>query len=270
MGSEFYRPGKESFVTHWGRIVFCGAVARVEPDVLRTLEDDVFPVFEQHPPFTHDELVSADGVGARNAWRHALATDSSPLLGELLAALGQWQSRWHLLNGWIAEEAVLAMWRWCSWGSGEVTEGLTFTDCWAPSSLDADVEPFPLPYFEIALPPWDIQTRTRAQAETFMTAEFEKALQNYLDAVERYAQATGMERSPELRARKGGSVYHDFEWLARYQLGKEKQLEIATAEKLSAQSVSDAIRSTAALIGLSLREGRAAPRRFKGRRRRAK
>ena len=150
LGGEFHIPGEDSGTKRVGRLIFLQAVVHVRPDVLRTLEEDVYPVFEQYPPFTEADLEWDDSLSALQAWRTARSEDSSRM-ARLLGALSEWQTSWNLSEEWVAEEAILALWRWRGGQRGDV-QGLTLAHYWSsgwqPADSESDVPNVPYdPYF---------------------------------------------------------------------------------------------------------------------------
>ena len=263
LGGQFYIPGEESGAKRVGRLIFLRAVAHVRPDVLRTLEEHVYPVFEQYPPFTDADLEWEDSVGALQAWR-AARSEGGSTMAHLIGALSGWQTSWNLSEEWVAEEAILALWRWYGSANSDLVPGLTLAHCWSsawqPDDRESDAPYVPYyPFFPF--PSWPVLWETRQEYEVRAKAEFEKTLRLYVDDVERRAERQGLERTPEVRARLGLPVDRHFEWLARYQCGVSRQYEIADEAGVSESKVSRAINEAARLIGLTLYNGKKGSRR---------
>jgi hypothetical protein len=228
---EYHDPSDSDsqWVRNW-RTVFLQRVAHVAPEVLTSLADAVLPAFraawEESQPFVRTHFFLR-GRAALDRIPDELRGPSLPTFG---AALDAWANRWHLSDAWILDAALstLRLWTthpeklagplywWDPWGAG-APQPTTLTLHWSPITQEwADFE-------EAAL----------------------KELERYRIKVERWAREQRLKRAPEKRARRDGDAGLHFEWLARWQVQGWPHLSSA---------VEKAVKETAALIGLTLRQ----------------
>ena len=245
LGGQHYDPDEQggNLPQREAQRLFLQRVAVDVPTVVEALQADVLPHYAASLALT--DRPRWDGPVEAPA-------DAPPLERELV----KWAERFHLAEPWAVTAALATLGLWCRGGPSRHL--VTYVG-------GAPENPFSL--FSYEGPGWLVRWQTRTEAAEAIRADFEAALSGYLDKVEEQARAAGWEstsRKLDTKRREAGSATH-FGWLARYQCGREKQTDIAARANVSASSVSDAVRSTAALVGLRLRSGRAAPRKRKQR-----
>lgn len=242
---EFYEPEYDT-PRLWGRVEFVRRAAEIEPKLLESLVDDVFP-FES----------GEDERGLKRAF-------------------AAWRERWCLLDDWIVPfvayvsprryddddirryvrppEDRAAMLREVkrTWGSVVVR--------YPPRSEPASPTMwFPSQLFKFQYSPWMPTMEWRSNYTAFVKHSFERALNEYLDDIERRAEAAGLKRTPEKRARSGDATLH-YEWLARWQVQGWSYAAISKHYRVSKKTVETAIPKTAEEIGLTRRTLADAPR----------
>ena len=246
LGGQYYNPDEQggNLPQRAAQRLFLRCVAVKVPAVLEALEANVLP---------HYAASFARNDRPRWAGPVVASADAPRLERELV----RWAERFHLTEPWAVTAALATMRLW--------SRQKKISPRFVTYVGSAPENPFPL--FRYEGPGWLVRWQTRTEAEEAIKNDVTAALKGYLDKVEEQARAAGWETTPrklDTKRREAGSATH-FGWLARYQCGGEKQTDIAAGANVSAPSVSDAIRSTAALVGLRLREGRAAPRKQKQR-----
>jgi hypothetical protein len=227
LGGEYFDPrDADAEPVRVGRIVFLSRIERVAPEVLRTLHDEVLPVYR-----------------AERAREAPNGVADSPGLADTLDG---WARQWHLTDDWLMQDALHTMDWWVR--APQSTARLQ----WHPDGWGSMVhEPEPLTLsWQPTLIRWD---------------EFERhareAMSRYRAEVDAWARERGLERAPEKNApRRSRDPGAHFEWLIRYQVQGWTHAKIAQhyaraydAAKRSSPTVSRALHETAALIGLTLR-----------------
>ncbi len=181
---------------------------------------------------------------------------------------GAWVRRWGFPAGFdpsgpdrASEQALLRHAAERAWGLG--VAGYTLHRWRALPLLPSDelglAEPFaisPLLLSEdlglerdLALPPqrWDPQRETRTAAQARIMGELRRVVRTELARIEVAARA----RAAAVPSKRTGTEH--LVWLARYQLRQESFAEIARDVGKERQTVTDAVKAAAALVGLELR-----------------
>lgn len=221
-------------------------------DSNRALDDlraTVLPAFEAAvEATTSDDHPHPDWLSWSGGSKHWKLFDepyvSEPQWPELLdlrTAMIEWSDRHHFPTPHLLD-AVFDELR----SQAEMTRPLRFR---VPRFADISAAP----RFEFDFQPWTPRWTSRARYEEELRTEFDIHLQDYLEAREREAIERGLERSPEKRGQFSAGEDQHFAWLARFQVGKEEQREIAENVGRSLTSVQDAIRETAKLVGIKRR-----------------
>ena len=258
LGGEFRRGPDETDPISLERFIYLQAVVRIQPAVLQTLEESVYPVYAENRPFTDADLASENHRRPLQVWREArdrFLRDGR--VAALVAALARWQARWNLPEPWVAEQAVLAFWRWDPEVRSDRYWGSTLAHCWCPSWAGDDallnVPALPSdPLFRF--PSWYPLLLTRREYEAMARAKFEKVLAEYASAVEQRAADEGLHRTAEVRARSAESPLLHFEWLARWRVpdaatGKPwSKKKIAKEYGVKWTTVKEALDKTAKLL----------------------
>lgn len=185
------------------------------------------------------------------------------------AGLEAWGKRWNLQDNWCLAiaRATIETWRGSTGellkephpvGIGPFVDRDTFIkalDWMFPAGVDAD----PLTDDEEQIPPldaahtyWNPGHETWKQAEARMVDSFQQHLRAHRDRIWKLAEERGLERSTSRTDRH-------FRWLARYQVQRLPNGErytyatLAAIEGVEVQSMEQAVKETADLIGLTLR-----------------
>ncbi len=222
---------------------FLITVAELAPEVLRSLRDDVLPVFE---------ATNSAELRPRPRPHWLLAFPD-----ELITTLKAWGDCWHLDEEWIYEQALRLLGTWHRYPHFAAREPLA----WRGLAFAAWEGPRGLPLvFEHA--GWiPTETSPKAFKEAARDA-FESYLRDYLADMEADVKARpDLERTPIKP-----SLREHLSWLVRYQALEEEWSDItATATReladgrrkpVEQQAVEGAVKKTAKLLGLTLREGR--------------
>lgn len=162
----------------------------------------------------------------------------------LAGAWRTWQASWRLYDAWVAETAE---WTLRLWARGDLADGEWFTRWSHPT----------WPYFKVI----EVKEEDRPRAWCPETESWEEYVQNlerhYRASFEDRLRAAGFRPAGEVRARAGAPADLHFRWLARYQVGRERQAEIAAnpdprsrRRRVAVKTVQDALRAKRRLIGL--------------------
>jgi hypothetical protein len=232
---------------------FLDAVVKVEPGVLDDLQGDPLRL-------------------ARQIWepsaRHGGDTNGAPL-ADLEMRLRDWQVRWHLGTEQVQWTRAAALWTLNGWVHQEVAGeprllALTRFPENDPALLPAVAKLFGLPaefplqvdptlhFAMIAFRPaaWNPRLETRADATERIMGELRSHLSKIMNKIED-EQRVRVGDTPTPIKRSGRD---HFIWLARYQVLGASFRQIADTEYREPQTVFEAIKDTATLIGLPLRE----------------
>lgn len=176
-------------------------------------------------------------------------------LAELLPSptdeeLGAWASRWHLSEPWVLEVARDSI----EWWAVSKPEPLT----WSLIGPEKGALVPPVPSLDLG--PWWPWFETRQEAERRLRKDFPKRLKAYLDGVQASLEEQGLSRPQEKRSNLaehadiGGDAAQHFTWLALYQCQEMSHQTIADQLNRDRRSVGKALKKTADMIGLTLRE----------------
>ena len=208
-----------------GRRFFLEAV-KVAPAVLESLKEELLPLYE--------EAVDQDRVATWEGPPVLTGEDS-----ELERRLVDWSRRYHLNESWILDSALLTL-RFFS-------RGVKTKYFVVPAQFRSHPEFPPLQFEE---PAWIPDLHTKKQYMTRARSNFEKELQDYVQSIEAKLRALGWKKTPQKRLAK--PLQH-FEWLVQYQCAGWSQGRIGEEYKAGQKTVSEALKRTADLIGLTLR-----------------
>jgi hypothetical protein len=111
---------------------------------------------------------------------------------------------------------------------------------------------------------WYAEVETREEAIQRIDQAFQKKLRAYLDEVQLVTGSAGL-RSQSFPRSVSETMDRDCAWYVFYQCKWMTQAEIADTFGVSIQAVSSGIHRAARILGLTVVDGRARPREFKGR-----
>ncbi|MCH8812957.1 MAG: hypothetical protein IID07_14105 [Gemmatimonadetes bacterium] len=164
-----------------------------------------------------------------------------PLVAELHREILQWGERRHLTDPWLLDVALLYLrlrHRGHPWDAEDPFVKGRFPD---PRFVDTDEEAeFVHPGWHPMWEPWSTYEK-----------KVRRALAQYRSKREAWAKSQGMK--PGVKKR-GVDVGKHFKWLARYQIGEKSYETMAKDLDVHPTTVAVAIRKTAELIGLTLRD----------------
>ena len=186
------------------------------------------------------------------------------------AELEAWGKRWNLADNWClaTARATVETWRGptgdllkepCPVGMGPFGDREAFIDAleWMlPAGVEADPltdDEEQIPALEVAHTYWNPGHETWKQAEARMVDSFQHHLRKHRDRIQKLVEESGLERSTSRTDRH-------FRWLAMYQVQRLPQqarytyATLAAIEGVELQSMEQAIKETASLIGLTLRD----------------
>lgn len=184
-------------------------------------------------------------------------------------AIVPWQSRWHLTDDWIFQELHYALCRVSgnlraaervlgAWKYFDLEPVGSFSPVYQPSTTGFRlILAKPLPPLFAFEARWYPQLEFRADISRWLKKQFQKKMTAYLDAAEKQMKAAGLVKTPKKRSRRGGDATQHFDWLVRFQVEWWEQPRIAAEYgDLDITTVADALKSTAQLLGLTLRSTR--------------
>lgn len=227
-----------------GRSLFLEEVRRREPGVLANL---------------------ADMAGLDERGRFEPSTVSR-------AALEEWGKRWNLSDRWCLDiaDATVKTWQGPTGdllhepfpvGQGPFRDRnavVAALDWLYPVAVEAnplDDDEERIPALDAEVMSWNPRHESWEQAETRMTAAFHRHIRAHRDQIQALAETAGLERTTSRTARH-------FRWLAMYQVQRLPKGErfsyrtLAKVERVEMQSIEQALKETAELIGLTLRKGK--------------
>ncbi len=251
----------------WARHVFLQLAGQVEPAVLVSLADgplDAYAaIWDAHGGPADADPPERWVAGADRVLRAFMAD----LLDET-GATWEWIRRWGLparfdptgLNrtddrellrhaaerSWGLAVAGFTLHRWRTLPLPPLDAfGLADPFAFSPLVMDQDLGL----EREVILPSprWDPQRETRAAAQARIVGELRRGVQMELARIEAAARV----RAAAVPSKRTGMEH--LVWLARYQLCRESFAEIARDVGKERQTVTDAVKAAAALVGLELR-----------------
>jgi hypothetical protein len=185
--------------------------------------------------------------------------------------LTEWAARWNLTDAWCLSvaRATAAAWVGPTWEllreecAAEGSDWRDRLDWTYPVAIVADPlddETTAIPALDPAFLDWNPRLETWERAEERMVAAFLDHIRRHRERIRAATEAADMMRTD-------GRTPRHFSWLALYQTGRQRdgapysQTDLANLYAVNKQSVSEALRSTAALCGITLRQpGRAGRR----------
>ncbi len=280
LGGEFRNVAGADLSVHDGRVKFLGTIAGLVPEVQGSLRDKVWPYYVTALRETRPRRRRVRRWQARQAewelWRWERGewdfdADEVPgTISHLRARALEWARKWHLPDPWILDAAFRTLRALEHCPTFDEYMPPYFMDLRDPSAhkprnlaelLEQDAgELFeerllgvegPLSFQHAAWYPfWETRTAYEERARK----AFDEALRCHLDAGEESATQAGFVRSPEKRGQFKARPLQHFKWLVCYQIQGRSRKEIADEYGRAKTSVSDALRNTANLIGLTLRQ----------------
>lgn len=263
IGAEYHLPSDlHSAALTDARAVFLRRVEQHAPEVLRSLREDVLPVYRH--TWANPDLQTRVGRQwwDRNAASWHLIIDMVEQgqagyegLVPLLHALQEWRDRFSLADDWLLSDALETLYTWtCVPGhlDSAPDEFIQHDDdggVWEPIVAPAA---FSLPECLPTLETWAAYEKRARRA-------FDAVLREYRRSVDAYAKAAGLVASTEKRNRTGGDPFKHFDWLVRFQVQRWTHKKIAGHYRTTAghayteKTVASAIRRTAESIGLTRR-----------------
>ncbi len=171
-----------------------------------------------------------------------------PYLAALHTSVLEWARRWHLEDEWCFEVAQRTMDRWYESESAKAHLALDLNAAvWSPLLTDDERA------FELGFVGWDPSIERREEAEARARITFEMAMKQAFDAAQAASEEQGLRATPVKRQPQ------HFQWLARYQVQEWNRPQIARYylnDETLIDTVRDGLRTTAELIGLTLRKPR--------------
>jgi hypothetical protein len=261
-GRAYEAPDEDAGV-HAARALFFQAVHRVEPRVVGDLMGE---------PLALSRLIIEAGLaGVPEDQRHrrrtgewfpswgtiAYASDRDPKeLHELRAVLLHWAHKWRLEDDWCLEAAVETLAILSAAGDTAEPQPLHYLGTRMIESPFAASEL----RFEFSDSGWSPTLTSWEVAEQWIDWHYREVKKAYRERIDALC------REQELQPVRGTKVRagDHFEWVARYQVGRELWTEIAEVETkrlkargkrgVSADAVAKAVREKAQLLGLTLAE----------------
>jgi hypothetical protein len=258
-----YEAPGEDIAVHAARALFFQAVHRIEPRVVGELMGEPLalyrPIFEARL-----EGVPED---QRHWWRagewfphwdttfYASKHDLKEL-HELRALLLHWAHKWRLEDDWCLEAAAETLAIFSAAGDTVEPEPLHYLGTRMIEIPFADSEL----RFAFSNRGWSPTLTSWEDAEKFIDWHYGEVKKAYRERINALCRERGLQRVRKTRMRGGDH----FEWVARYQVGRELWTEIAEVETarlkvkgkpgISADAVAKAVREKAQLLGLTLAE----------------
>ena len=259
-GRAYEAPGEDANV-HAARALFFQAVHRIEPRVARELMDKPLalyrPIFEaglagipedQRPEWrAFDTFLHWDTIVS--------ASERDPKeLHELRNLLLKWSRKWRLQDDWCLEAAAETLADFSAAGDAAELQPLHYlgTPMIERPFTDCDLR------FEFSSRGWSPTLTSWKEAEALMDERYQDAKQAYRERIEALCRERGLQPVRGTRVRTGDH----FEWVARFQVGRELWTEIADDETerlyadgkpgVTGDAVAEAVREKADLLDLTL------------------
>jgi hypothetical protein len=224
----------------WGRDQFLMAIERVAPQVLRTLREDVFPLYRKHRPRSQRAYLSL--------WTDYKLQDL--VLQDLRPGIERWANHYHLggpvgstpprgvdpLVDWMGPIILATLMTWGKEGAGARLAWCIFNQF----SVGAYME-HPDP-FRFRTEGWAVLRETEPDFRARATREFEEALGQYMRR--RFADAEARGKCPMPSKVKP----EHFDWLVKFQVLRESHSRIVSLSGRQRSAVSDGIRRAALLV----------------------
>ena len=162
----------------------------------------------------------------------------------LMDAFREWAWKWHLpwvSSGWFMDYVLQTLYSWCE------NDSITGIDWEYNLKGIRVVEMDPDESFNFWFPPCDLRTEK--------WGEYERRLRQAFDIAKRQYEARIYELATQSKQNLALSKYSEnhYEWLTRFQVQEWSKNRIAQYYTVDRKTVREAINSTAALIGLDLR-----------------
>jgi hypothetical protein len=244
---------------HHARKKFLRAIGEHAPRVLKTLSRYVFPCYKEIIKYESDvgglysNLALTPSSIEANA-RFGVETDLETEIKKfntkyypvvrLQHVICKWARQYNLVDEWCINEALqtLILWR---------HEASRKDWAYTPEVIVGEE---PWLNFSFLFKPWDVETVTWSTYQTEIKKEFLRELHEYRKHVEEVAR---LDKIAPVKSKHGESDHH-FMWLAQYQCRRFDLPTIANCydgfDSVETSTIHDAIKSTASMIGLTLRK----------------
>ena len=234
------------------------AIAEEAPSVLQELARETLPLYRRmyllsRRDETASDLRLHDWISLSKLSKQE--SDFRPVH----RVVGAWARRHNLRNAWIRDAALETLHKWCRIleqrdpvGLSDEPRILTWQTPLVSQELNESGGDIGLRFEDEG---WDYLNETRTEAKKRLLGEFKKFLSEYLGEVEERFRRDGWESPYEKK-----SLWH-FNWLARYQVLGRSYSTIARDDGTGArESVQEAVRKTAELADVRLRQQRGRPK----------
>ncbi len=217
------------------RLGFLRAVRDHAPEVLADLAGEPLARYRPVQQFDRDNHLYQELELEADILHH-------PLFQPFWESLRAWGHRWNLVADWCLQRALLTLREW-TWWPEDANQ-----DDWGHMGI----------LTLLAIAPqecclvfghwgWHPELTTWSAAEREIREDFEAYLATYREGMERLARERGLVPAPAKRTAE------HYEWLVLYQVKGLSYYQIAQRACRERQTVTDGVKSTAALIGLPLR-----------------
>lgn len=264
IGGEYREEGDRDRTRWEARKIFLDMVSDQVSDVLKTLRDEVLPSYKraydetkpspstskQKTPFGTDVTRQLPPGWIRWSWRDGDwdidQDDQPPELLEFRKRLLRWGEDWNLPETWVLDASLRTLRRW----RARQNQG---------SEIALEFEPLPFadvsdkPAFTFEFSAWTPRWTSWAEYSKELREAFEDQLETYREQRQAEASERGLKKSPTKLGQADSAATQHFEWLVRFQVKEHTISRIANDASRSEQTVQDALRSTADLVGLRRR-----------------
>ena len=261
-GRAYEAPDEDAGV-HAARALFFQAVHRVETRVVGDLMGEPLalarPIFQARLASVPEERRpwwrTFDGFLSWGTIAYASDRDSKEL-HELRALLLHWAHKWRLEDDWCLEAAVKTLAILSAAGDTAEPQPLHYPGTRMIELPFADSEL----RFEFSNSGWSPTLTSWEVAEKWIDWHYGQVKKAYRERIDALCRERGLQPVRGTKVRAGDH----FEWVARFQVGRELWTEIAEVETerlrtrgkpgVSADAVAKAVREKAQLLGLTLAE----------------
>ena len=259
-GRAYEAPG-EDVAVHAARALFLQAVHRVEPRVVGDLMGEPLelyrPIFEARLESVPEDQRHWWKAGEWfPSWGTILyASERDPKeLHQLRDLLLHWAHKWRLEEEWCLEAAAETLAMLSAAGDAAEPQPLHYlgTPMTKSPFAESDLR------FEFSSRGWSPALTSWEDAQEAMDERYQDAKQAYRERIEALCRERGLPPVPGTRMRTGDH----FEWVARFQVGRETWTEIADVETerlhaerkpgVTGDAVAKAVREKADLLSLTL------------------
>jgi len=243
-------PSLERVALRYGeRLKFLAALGHICPIALAHLSGVPFSVYERviQRDFPADERFNNWHDVLRHVTPADLVTPDEPLYEELAAAIASWSKLFRLRDDWVIAAALETLGGWCF----GFPRDQFFMISGTPNMLERRIKSRMFDASVSIEDTWLWWEETRDVIRRRMRASFDRQLAERLNQIEADIKSYGFVYTPP---KKGKAAKQHYEWLARYQVAGEDFSEIGRADRKTRQAVEQAVKETAALIDLTLRD----------------